>query len=56
MLPGLLYLGGWDAAEDLQRLDELNIRRWASLAQQTARVAAGWCCQELSSTYSGNMP
>ena len=27
ILPGLLYLGDWDAAQDLLRLDELNIRR-----------------------------
>ena len=27
IVPGLLYLGGWDAAEDSERLQELNVRR-----------------------------
>lgn len=27
IMPGLLYLGGWDAAESLERLQELNIKR-----------------------------
>ena len=27
ILAGLLYLGGWDAAEAQERLEELNIKR-----------------------------
>ncbi|KAK9809657.1 hypothetical protein WJX73_001361 [Symbiochloris irregularis] len=47
IVPGLLYLGGWDAAEDGERQQELNIRRIVTVHNNPENLRPGARIQHL---------